>query len=179
VPSIPNPRESATESGIPRLAADWRGHSQVTSVALLSLLERVVAGQTEFSRAERLFCVACEFWAAVNARELDAHLSSEMGDPLSDARFAFSAIGAKYVVKILNQAAVGAAGSRSRGARRQRIADVEEQLLCASDPVDILIARFAWHLRGERRSIAPATAVREQERDYRRFPRLTRLRLLT
>jgi hypothetical protein len=66
-------------------------------------------------------------------------------------RFAFSAIGAEYVVKILHQAAVEAAGSRSRGARRQRIADVEEQLLCVPDPVDILIARFAWrYLRGER-----------------------------
>jgi hypothetical protein len=166
MPSIPNPRESATESGIPRLAIDWRGHSQVTSVALLSLLERAVAGQAEFSLAERLFCIACEFWAAVNARELDAHLSSEVGDPLRDARFAFSAIGAKYVVKILHQAAVETAGSRSRGARRQRIADIEGQLLWVPDPVDILIARFAWrHLREERRSIARTTGVCEQHRD--------------
>jgi hypothetical protein len=169
VPSIPNPRESATESGIPRLSIDWRGHSQVTSAALLSLLERVVAGQTEFSRAERLFCVACEFWAAVNARELDAHLGSEVGDPLRDARFAFSAIGAKYVVKILHQAAVEAAGSRSTGVRR-RFADIEEQLLCVPDPVDMLIARFAWrHLREKRRSIAAATEVREQHRANRGF----------
>jgi hypothetical protein len=170
MPSIPNPRESATESGIPCLAIDWRGHSRVTSVALLSLLERAVAGQTEFSRTERLFCVACEFWAAVNARELDAHLSSEVGDPLRDVRFAFSAIGAEYVVKILHQTAVEAAGSRWRCARRQRIAEVEEQLLCVPDPVDMLIARFAWrYLRKGQRSIAPTTGMCEQHRGYRGF----------
>jgi hypothetical protein len=168
VPSIPNPRESATESGIPRPAIDWRGHSQVTSVALLSLLERAAAGQTEFSRAERLLYVACEFWAAVNAREIDAHLSSEVGDPLRDVRFAFSAIGAKHVVKILHQAAVEATGSRSKDARKERIADIEEQLLCVPDPVDTLIARFAWrHLREEQRSIAPATGGCGQHRGYR------------
>ena len=109
MPPIPNPRESATESGIPLLGIDWQGHSRVTSIALLSLLSRAVAGQTEFSRAERLLCAACEFWAAVNTRELDAYLGSEIGDPLRDARFAFSAIGAKYVVNILHQAAIEAA----------------------------------------------------------------------
>jgi hypothetical protein len=169
VPLILKPHDVATEVGSRGLANNWHGHFPVTHTALLSLLNRAAAGHMEFSRVERLLCVACEFWAAVNARELDAHLSSEVGDPLRDARFAFSAIGAKYVVKILHQAAVEAAGSRSRrGACRQRIADIEEQLLCVPDPVDILIARFAWrHLREEQRSIAPATGGCGQHRDYR------------
>jgi hypothetical protein len=171
VTPIPTPRESATEARIPPLTSEWPGHSQVTSVALLSLLNRAVAGQTEFSRAERLLCVACEFWAAVNARELAAHLSSEAGDPLRDARFAFSAIGAEYVVKTLHQAAVGAAGAGARGARlrRQRIADIEDQLLHVPDPVDILIGRFAWrYLREEHRFIDPTESL-ETHRDYRQL----------
>jgi hypothetical protein len=125
---------------------------------MLSLLTRAAAGDMEFSRAERLLCVSCEFWAAVNARELDAHLDSNVSERLRDARFAFSEIGAEHVVNALHQTAIHSAGTRSGVERRQRIvADIEERLLRAPDPVDMLIAQFAWqYLSEQRRTVEPA-----------------------
>jgi hypothetical protein len=172
VPSIPNPGASAPEAAIPPLANDWRGHFPVTSVALLSLLHRAAADQLEFSRVERILWIACEFWAAVNARELNAHLDTELGDPLRDARSAFSAIGATIVVKTLHQVAVGAAGAASKGTRSERISDIEGRLLRLPESVDMLIARFAWRYLCEERGGQPAGGMsdtRETRRDYRRL----------
>jgi hypothetical protein len=120
----------------------WRGHFPITSVALLALLNRAAAGQAEFSRVERVLYVACEFWAAVNALELDAHLATGVIDPLRDARFAFSAIGAEHVVDTLHQVVVPIS-ALTQDRRSQCIAAIEEQLLRVPDSVDALIARFA------------------------------------
>jgi hypothetical protein len=118
-----------------------------------------------FSREERLLCVACEFWAAVNAGELEAHLDSNIGDRLRDARFAFSEIGAEHVVNTLHQTAIAAAGMQASGERRRRIADIQERLLRVADPVDELIARFAWRYLSEmQRKAEPAAAVVERHR---------------
>jgi hypothetical protein len=136
-------------------------------VALLSLLDRVAAGQQDFSRAERHLWVASEFWAAVNSSELDAHLDSAASDPLCDARFAFSAIGAERVVDALLRAAVGAAGAQALGLRRHLIADLESELLSVPDPVDMLIARFAGqYLRGQRLAGLPAREPLSPKRSY-------------
>ena len=171
MPSIPNPDTSTPEASIPP-ANDWRGHSSVTSLALLPLLRRAAADQTEFSRVERILWVACEFWAAVNARELSAHLDTEVGDPLRGARFAFSAIGATQVLETLRQVAVGTAGAESRGTRCERISDIEDRLLRLPEAVDMLIARFAWrYLCEEPGGTGPAAGVLEScetRRDYRR-----------
>lgn len=173
MPSIPNPGVNAPESAIPPLANDWRGHFPVTSVALLSLLHRAAADQSEFSRAERILWIACEFWAAVNARELNAYLDTELGDHLRDARSAFSAIGATIVVKTLRQIAAGTTGSVSKGARHKRISDIEERLLRLPEAVDMLIARFAWRYLCEEhrdsKSAAGNLDPREPRRDYRRL----------
>jgi hypothetical protein len=163
VPFIPKLRDSSPEGGSRRRANGWHGHFPVTCVALLPLLTRAAAGHTEFSRAERLLCVACEFWAAVNACELDAHLDSNASDRLRDARFAFSEIGAEHVVNALHQTAIDPAGAPSNGARRQRIADIEERLLRVPDPVDMLIARFAWRYLSEaQRTVEPAPGLLEK-----------------
>jgi hypothetical protein len=143
VPSILKLHASATEVEPREPANGWRGHFPVTYAALLPLLTRAAAGQMGFSRDERLLCVACEFWAAVNAAELEAHLEFNVSDRLRDARFAFSEIGAKHVVNTLHQTPIATAGMRSAGERRRRIADIEERLLRVPDPVDAMIARFA------------------------------------
>jgi hypothetical protein len=167
VPLIPKPHDDATEGGSPRLANGWCGHFPVTYIALLSLLSRAAAGHMEFSRAERLLSVACEFWSAVNACELDAYLDSDVHDRLRDARFAFSEIGAEHVVHVLHQIAIDAAGPRPLGERRERMADIEERLLRAPDPVDMLIARFAWRYLKERRLTAePASESLERHLSY-------------
>lgn len=120
----------------------WRGHLPITSVALLSLLNRAAAGQTEFSHVERLLYVACEFWAAVNAHELESHLDHDIADPMGDARRAFSAIGAGHVVDTLRQILVPSR-MLTEHRRRQRLAAIEEQLLRVPEAVDVLIALFA------------------------------------
>ena len=124
-----------------RIAA-WRGHLPITSAVLLSILNRAAAGQMQFSRVERLFYLACEFWAAVNARELEAHLDPDAADPLHNARLAFSAIGAERIVRGLRQADIPG-GARTKRGRRQRIAATEDELLRIPEPVDLLIAQFA------------------------------------
>jgi len=173
VSSIPNPSVSVPESAISPLANDWRGHFPVTSVALLSLLHRAAADQLGFSRVERILWIACEFWAAVNARELHAHLDTGLGDPLREARSAFSAIGATVVVKTLHQVAAGTTGAVSRETRRERISEIEQRLLRIPEAVDMLIARFAWrYLCEKHRNTEPAAGrldTHEPRRDYRRM----------
>jgi hypothetical protein len=120
----------------------WRGHLPITSVALLAILNRAADGQTLFSRVERVFYLACEFWAAVNARELEAHLDPDAADPLHDARLAFSAIGAERIVDVLRHADIAGSARTKRG-RRQCVAATEERLLRTQDSVDVLIAEFA------------------------------------
>jgi hypothetical protein len=167
VPFIPKLHDSATVVESRQPASAWHGHFPVTYAALLPLLTRASAGQIGFSRAERLLCVACEFWAAVNAGELETHLDSNVSDRLRDARFAFSEIGAEHVVNALHQTAIAIAGTRSTGERHRRIADVEERLLRVPDPVDVLIARFAWRHMGERqRKAEPTLAVFEGHCSY-------------
>jgi hypothetical protein len=167
VPLIPKPHDDASDVGSRRLANDWHGHFPITYIALLSLLSRAAAGHREFSRVERLLSVACEFWAAVNARELDAYLDSNMNDRLRDARFAFSEIGAEHVVHALHQTPIGAAGPRSIGERRKHIADIEERLLRAPDRVDVLIARFAWrYFKDRRRTAEPVSESLERHLNY-------------
>ena len=165
MPFIPKLHDSATEIESLRLANGWHGHFPVTCAALLPLLSSAAAGQMEFSRAERLLCVACEFWAAVNAYELDAHLGSNVTDRLRDARFAFSEIGAENVVNALHQTAIDLAGTRSNAERRRRIADIGERLLRVPEPVDALIARFAWrYLNEKQRTVEPALSSAERHR---------------
>ncbi|MEP6883294.1 MAG: hypothetical protein ABJC66_00965 [Gammaproteobacteria bacterium] len=129
------PRRVSTGSARP-----WRGHLPITSVALLELLNRAAAGRVEFSRVEWVLYVACEFWAAANAQELDAYLDARPMDSLADARRAFSAIGAVEVTRVLQE--VG---------HHPNIDALERALLATSESVDQLIARFAGrYLREER-----------------------------
>jgi hypothetical protein len=167
VPLIQKPHDHAGDVASRRLAAGWNGHLPVTHIALLSLLSRAAAGHREFSRVERLLCVACEFWAAVNARELDAYLDSHASDRLRDARFAFSEIGAEHVVQAMHQSALDVAGPRSIGERGELIAEFEERLLRAPDPVDMLIARFAWrYFKDRRRTAEPVSGSLERRLSY-------------
>ena len=167
MPFIPKLHDSATEVESRQPANAWRGHFPVTCAALLSLFTRAAAGQMEFSRVERLLCVACEFWAAVNACELDAHLDSNVSDRLRDARFAFAEIGAEHVVNALHQTAIAPVETRSNGIRRRRIADMEERLLRVPDRVDELIARFAWrYLNEQQHNVEPAPGSFETHRSY-------------
>jgi hypothetical protein len=144
----------------------WSGHFPITSIALLSVLNRAAAGQEEFSQAERALYVACEFWAALNARELEAHLNLDVADPLHDARFAFSAMGAEHLVNTLLEAVIPP-GDLTQDQHRQWIATLEEQLLRVADPVDVLIARSARRCLFDELGLAePAPGLSETHRYY-------------
>ena len=121
----------------------WTGHLPVTSVALLSILERIASGETLFSRVERGFYVACEIWAAINARDLEALFVSVGTGPLREAHAPFSAIGAQHVANILRNEIFARVAASADTDHRKRLAALEERLRRVPEPVDELIARFA------------------------------------
>jgi hypothetical protein len=137
------------ESG--HLEGSWQGHFPVTTVAMMSLLERAAAGETKFSPAERILFVACEFWCAFHAGELESHLDLKAEDPTRDARTAFRILGAQQVANALDRGALGPAGGRASMRRRQRLLDLDANLRRVTEPVDLMIARFAWrHMAAQR-----------------------------
>jgi hypothetical protein len=138
------------ESG--HLEGGWQGHFPVTTVALMSLLERAAAGETKFSPAERILFVACEFWCAFHAEELESHLDLKAEDPTRDSRVAFRILGAQEVANALERGVLGGPGGRANVRRRQRLLDLEARLRQVTEPVDLMIARFAWrHISAQRR----------------------------
>lgn len=148
---------------IHRATESWKGHLPVTSVALLSILERIASGETLLSRAERGFYVACEIWAAVNARDLDALYASVGTGPLRDAHAAFSAIGAEHVADILRNDVFAPVAASADTDHRRRMDAFEERLRRVPEPVDELIARYArCHLGVAPRHSALAPAVARQ-----------------
>ena len=145
----------SVESGY--LDGSWQGHFRVTCVALMSLLERTLSGEEQFSSAERMLFVACEFWAAFNAGELDTYFDLKADDPMRDARTALRVVGDAQVADLLEAGALGPAGGRANTRRRQRLSDVEQKIAALQEPVDLLIARFAWRYMSMQRR-RPATA---------------------
>jgi hypothetical protein len=126
------------------LEGPWQGHFPVTCVAMMSLLDRVAAGEEKFSPAERVLFVACEFWSAVNAVELDAYFDLKAEDPTRDARVALRIVGAVKLADMLDRGVLGPAGGRASVSRRRRLSELEASFRGIAEPVDLLLARFAW-----------------------------------
>jgi hypothetical protein len=134
----------------------WPGHFPVTSVALMSLLDRAAAGETKFSTAERVLFVACEFWSAFNAAELEAYFDLKAEDPTRETRVALRIVGAVKLAGMLDQGVLGPPGGRASVRRRRRLVDLDARLRNAGEPVDLLLARFAWrYMTAERRTAVP------------------------
>jgi hypothetical protein len=117
---------------------------------MMSLLDRLAAGEVDFSPAERALFVACEFWSAFNAAELDSYFDLKAADPMRDAREALAFVGAVQMAYALDLADLGPAG-RAGIRRRQRLSELTESLRRVDEPVDLLIARFAWRYLSEQR----------------------------
>jgi hypothetical protein len=138
------------------LAGSWRGHFPVTSVAVMSVLERAAAGEVNFSPAERTLFVVCEFWSAFNAAELDTYFDLKAQDPTRDAREALRTVGAVQMADALDFAVLGPAGGRATVRRRQRLLELAATLQRIDEQLDLLIARFAWcYLSEQRRTLDP------------------------
>jgi hypothetical protein len=147
----------SVESG--HLEGTWPGHFPVTSVALVSLLDRVAEGEASFSAAERILFVACEFWSAFNSGELDSHFDLKAEDPTRHSRMALRIVGAVQFAKSLERGVLGPPGGRANIPRRRRLAILEEKLRRINEPVDLLIARFAWHYLATHRPKTRAPAL--------------------
>jgi hypothetical protein len=144
----------SVESG--HLEGPWQGHFPVTCVAMMSLLDRAAAGEDKFSPAERVLFVACEFWSAVNAAELDAYFDLKAEDPTHDARVALRIVGAVKLANMLDRGVLGPAGGRASVRRRRRLLELDARLRGVADPVDLLLARFAWrYMAAQRRAPNP------------------------
>jgi hypothetical protein len=149
-------RHKAISVGSGHLEGPWPGHFPVTCVAMMSLMDRAAAGEGKFSSAERVLFVACEFWSAFNAGELDAYFDLKAEDPTRDARVALRIVGAVKLANRLHRGVLGPAGGRASVTRRRRLADLEARLRDADEPVDLLLARFAWrYMTAERRTANP------------------------
>jgi hypothetical protein len=153
---LPKERHKAISVYSGHLEGQWPGHFPVTSVAMMALLERAVAGEAKFSSAERVLFVACEFWSAFNAAELEGYFDLKAEDPTRDARIALRIIGAVKLADLLDRGVLGPAGGRAGIRRRRRLADLESVLRDAAGPMDLLLARFAWrYMSAERRTANP------------------------
>ncbi len=136
------------------LDGPWQGHFPVTCIAMMSLLDRAAAGAVKFSPAERVLFVACEFWSAVNAVELEAYFDLNAEDPTRDARVALRIVGAVKLAELLDRGVLGPAGSRASVRRRRRLLELEATFRQIAEPVDLLLARFAWRQMTAQRSTA-------------------------
>jgi hypothetical protein len=155
----------SVESG--HLEGQWPGHFPVTSVALVSLLDRLAEREASFSAAERILFVACEFWSAFNSGELDSHFDLKAQDPTRHARMALRIVGAIQFAKSLEREALGPPGGRADIPRRRRLAILVEKLRRINEPVDLLIARFAWHYLATHRPKVRAAVVQSRSTDPR------------
>jgi hypothetical protein len=146
-------RHKAISVGSGHLEGPWPGHFPVTCVAMMSLLDRAAAGEGKFSSAERVLFVACEFWSAFNGGELDVYFDLKAEDPTRDARVALRIVGAVKLANMLDRGVLGRAGGRASIRRRRKLVELEERLHDAAEPVDLLLARFAWrYMTAQRRT---------------------------
>jgi hypothetical protein len=138
------------------LEGSWRGHFPVTSVAMMSLLDRLATGEENFSSAECALFVACEFWSAFNAADLDCYFDLKAEDPTRDVRAALRMVGAVRVADALDLVDMGPGGGRAAIRRRQCLSELAGILQRIEEPVDLLLARFAWrYLSEQRRTLDP------------------------
>jgi hypothetical protein len=140
---------------------------------MLSLLDRALSGEKKFSPAERVLFVACEFWSAVNAVELETHLDLKAEDPTRDARVALRIVGAAKLAEMLNSGVLGRPGGRASAKRRRRLLELAESFRSIDEPVDLLLARFAWRQITARdrnanpQSLQPPEPINETAAIYR------------
>jgi hypothetical protein len=112
-------------------------------VALFSILKRAATEEHEFSRNERVLVTACEFWAAVSAGELRAHLGLQPSNRLQQAGMALTSLGAVVLAQAIFEGIDELKNKNSQDRLDEHIARLEHQLQMTDDPVDQLIGLLA------------------------------------
>ena len=121
----------------------WRRHFPITSFVLQALLTKALAPDSELTREERILYTACEFWAAVAARELMPLLGSTPGRQLLLFAAAFDEIGAVRTASAIRNSIVEFNGVQLESQLRRVNLALEARLLSSDESVDAEIARFA------------------------------------
>jgi hypothetical protein len=122
----------------------WRGHFPITHFVLRALHnKRTSPSAADFSRAEEVLLVACQFWAAAAMRQLALYLGPDPVAKLLVAFEAFSEIGAVRVASALRVAVGDCYDLPLSSWLRQKTLDLEAHLLDTDDAIDRLIAQFA------------------------------------
>ena len=111
--------------------------------------------ESDFSRDERVLFTACEFWAAVSASELRAHLGSQPAERLRSAGLALTTVGAVSLAKAVFIGIDALKNVSSQERRDAYIAHLEQQLQMTDDSVDVLIGLMA------QRCISVAVPIRQ------------------
>jgi hypothetical protein len=124
----------------------WQAYLPVSSASLLPTFESAVRRKAQFSPAERALFMACEFWTAVQARTLVAHVGSGAVETLQYMSILYAAFGAHAAANEMIVAVGESAGAADPQAQRQCIGKLQENLLRTHEPVDLLIARLAERL---------------------------------
>jgi hypothetical protein len=128
-----------------RTTNPWGGHRPLTTTALQSIFDKRLAGEAGLTVADRVLYTVCEIRCAVATRSLVRRLRSEDSiGAIRRASTAFAAIGAVQYARDLDRAAGEFANALTSGLRQQCLAVLEDRLLCTEDPIDALIAHYAW-----------------------------------
>ena len=124
----------------------WQGYLPESSAALAALLARAASGNSVFSTAERALFMACEFWVAVENRDLVRHLRGAPTERLQYQAIVFGAIGAHGCTRALHAALSELFTSTGPAAGRRCLEALQVRLASTREPVDLLIAALAFRL---------------------------------
>ena len=124
-------------------AGPWTGHFPCTRDRLFAILECEASGEKSFSLAERALVTICEFWSAVESRQLTWHLGDDPAERLRYVAIVCRALGAAEAAQIVEAALHRLACARTSEQRKRCVAELAVNLQQTNDPVDALISRFA------------------------------------
>jgi len=133
--------------------AGWAGHLPATQRRMLAIMERAAVGANGFTPAERSLFVLCEFWAAVNGRDLGTLLRVREEKMLLALIAICGALQLSEVSRILTVAQRDLKEPLAQVKRRHRLAALEAALLGLNAPIDRIIGDFA-------RSLSPVSRFR-------------------
>ena len=126
------------------MAETWRGIYPITSFVLEALgRKRDASDDGTLSAEEQTLLKAVEFWAAAAHGTLLDHLRPNVREQLTEARRAFSALGAVRVVSLLRVALEELADGPMRQPESAVIDQLDERLSRTDDNIEDLIARYA------------------------------------
>jgi len=124
----------------------WAGHLPITRNQLLHILAKAAAGSGDVSLAERALVTVCEFWAAVQTRQLVAQIGHLHTDHLRCVSIVLAALGDSRGALAIDDAVAKLTQRPARAQRRKCVADLQTRLLENGDYLDVLIAHFAIRL---------------------------------